>query len=67
MSEFQCQKCGSVKIKKIGKPKFYWATFAINGVQPINIQKLQCKDCNKIFGCVETELEDLDTLMEIQQ
>jgi hypothetical protein len=61
-----CTKCQSKNVKKDGDPEFHWGTFAVNGVNPIHIQKLICRDCGKIFGkiCLEGELID-DVLMEI--
>jgi len=64
----KCKECGSKKVKKEGKPEFHWATFAVNGVQPIEIQKLICQDCDKIFGkiVIEKHLQG-DMLMEISK
>jgi len=65
MSEI-CKECGSKNVKKEGKPEFKWATFARNGVQPVWVQKLVCKDCRKIFGKVKkTGFEGSDIIMEI--
>ena len=55
-------------MKKEGKPEFHWATFIMNGIQPIEIQKLICQDCGKIFGKVDISKElQNDTLMEIHK
>lgn len=62
-----CQICRSSNIKEEGKPEFYrWATFVINGVQPLQVQKLICNDCGKIFGRIDiNETLQSDVLIEV--
>ncbi len=63
---YNCKFCNSQNTLKDGKPKFCWGVFMRNGVQPLEIQKIICNNCDKIFGAIDLNeyLKD-DILFEL--
>jgi len=50
--KLKCRECGSSKIKKYGKPEMKWGIFGFEGVNPLWIQRAECKVCGEKFGQV---------------